>query len=311
MSTSPRNVIIIGSGPAGLTAAIYAARANLRPLVFEGWGAGGQLMLTTEIENYPGFPDGIAGPELMARFRAQAERMGAELETVDVTRVDFSERPFKVWVEDDLYLANTVIIATGASALWLGLANEKRLRDLGGGVSACAVCDGAFYKDQKVAVVGGGDTAIEEALYLTRHCSEVLVIHRRDQLRASKVMQKRAFDNPKIRFAWDSVVSDVLGDKQVEGVRLRNVKTGEETDISVDGLFVAIGHRPNTEVFKGQIELDDAGYIVLHEGSATSVAGVFAAGDVHDIRYRQAITAAGCGCRAALDAEKYLEGLSG
>ncbi len=309
MSENVRNVIIIGSGPAGLTAAIYAARADLKPLVFEGFGAGGQLMLTTEIENYPGFPDGITGPELMSRFRAQAERMGAELETVDVTRVDFSARPFKVWVDEDLYLARTVIIATGASALWLGLENEKRLRDLGGGVSACAVCDGAFFKDLKVAVVGGGDTAMEEALYLTRHCSEVVVIHRRDQLRASKVMQERAFANPKIRFVWDSVVTDVLGDRQVEGVRLRNVKTGEETDLAVDGLFIAIGHRPNTELFKGQIDLDPAGYIVLHDGSATSVEGVFAAGDVHDLRYRQAITAAGSGCKAALDAEKYLESL--
>ena len=302
-----RNVIIIGSGPAGLTAAIYTARANLKPLVFEGYGAGGQLMLTTEVENYPGFPDGITGPDLMARFREQAEKMGAELEMVDVTRVDFSERPFKVWVDEDMYLAKTVIIATGASALWLGLENEKRLRDMGGGVSACAVCDGAFYKNQKVAVVGGGDTAMEEALYLTRHCSEVVVIHRRDQLRASKVMQERAFANPKIRFIWNSVVVDVLGDRQVEGVRLRNVKTGEETDLPVDGLFIAIGHRPNTELFKGQIELDDTGYIILKGGSMTSVAGVFAAGDVHDTRYRQAITAAGCGCRAALDAEKFLE----
>ncbi len=302
-----RNVIIIGSGPAGLTAAIYTARANLKPLVFEGYGAGGQLMLTTEVENYPGFPDGITGPDLMARFREQAEKMGAELEMVDVTRVDFSERPFKVWVDEDMYLAKTVIIATGASALWLGLENEKRLRDMGGGVSACAVCDGAFYKNQKVAVVGGGDTAMEEALYLTRHCSEVVVIHRRDQLRASKVMQERAFANPKIRFIWNSVVVDVLGDRQVEGVRLRNVKTGEETDLPVDGLFIAIGHRPNTELFKGQIELDDTGYIILKGGSMTSGAGVFAAGDVHDTRYRQAITAAGCGCRAALDAEKFLE----
>lgn len=311
MSSEVRNVAIIGSGPAGLTAAIYTARANLSPLVFEGYGAGGQLMLTTEVENYPGFPEGIHGQELMTRFRDQAERMGAELLTVDVTRVDFSERPFKIWVEDELYLSRAVIIATGASAIWLGLENERRLREIGGGVSACAVCDGAFFKNQRAVVVGGGDTAMEDANFLTHHCSEVTIVHRRDQFRASKVMQNRVLNNPKIKIVWDSVVVDVVGERLVEAVRLKNIKTGEVTDYSTDALFVAVGHRPNTSLFKGQVELDASGYVVLKDGSSTSVEGVFSAGDVHDTRYRQAITAAGCGCRAAIDAERYLEGLTG
>lgn len=309
MESEVRNVIIIGSGPAGLTAAIYNARANLRPLMFEGYGAGGQLMLTTEVENYPGFPESVGGQEMMAKFREQAERFGTEMQTRDVTRVDFSSHPFKVWAEEDLYLARAIIISTGASAIWLGLPNEQRLREIGGGVSSCAVCDGAFFRNRRAVVIGGGDTAMEDANYLTRHCSEVTVVHRRGELRASKIMQDRALKNPKIKFIWNSVVEDVLGEKQVTAVRLRNLQTGETMDHPTDALFVAIGHKPNTELFEGQIELDEKGYIKLFGNNSTSVPGVFAAGDVHDTVYRQAITAAGSGCRAAIDAERYLESL--
>lgn len=307
METSEvHNLIIIGAGPAGYTAAIYAARANLKPLMFEGYAAGGQLMLTTEVENYPGFPEGIKGPELMEHFRKQAERFGTDMHTVDVTQVDFSARPYKVWVEENLYLANTVIVATGASAIWLGLENERRLREVGGGVSSCAVCDGAFFKGKRAVVVGGGDTAMEDAHYLTHHCAEVVVIHRRGSLRASKIMQERAFKNPKIRFIWNAVVEDVLGADRVEGVQLRDTVTGETFTHPTDALFVAIGHHPNTDLFKDQLQLDDKGYVVLTDHNQTSVEGVYAAGDVHDTRYRQAITAAASGCRAAMDAEHFL-----
>jgi thioredoxin reductase (NADPH) len=298
-------LVIIGSGPAGYTAALYAARANLAPVVFAGSLSGGQLMLTTDIENYPGFVNGITGPELMESFREQAERFGASVRYEDVVRVDFSRRPMLVATEDEELLAHTVIIATGASAQWLGLENETRLR--GRGVSACATCDGAFFRNRDIAVAGGGDTALEEATFLTRFAGKVTVVHRRDHLRASKTMQERAFANPKIGFAWNSVVEDVLGDESMTGLVLRDVKSGAASVLPVTGLFVAIGHHPNTELFSGQIELDAAGYIVVREHTFTNVPGVFAAGDVHDSRYRQAITAAGDGCKAALDAEKYLE----
>ena len=305
------DVVIVGSGPAGLTAAIYTARANLRPLVIEGQISstsdqpGGQLMLTTEVENYPGFVDGIQGPELMATFRAQAARFGAQFLTEKATRVDFSERPFGVWVDDEEFRARSVIIATGAQARMLGLDRERQL--IGHGVSTCATCDGFFFGDQEIAVVGGGDSALEEATFLTKFASKVSLVHRRDQLRASKIMQERAFKNDKIDFVWDSVVSELVGEKRLEGLRLRNVKTDEESVLPVTGLFVAIGHVPNTSLFTGQLDMDENGYLLTHDGSQTNVEGVFACGDVQDHVYRQAITAAGSGCMAAIDAERWLE----
>ncbi len=304
------DVMIIGSGPAGWTAAIYAARASLKTLLFTGLEKGGlpggQLMLTTEVENYPGFRDGIMGPELMDQMREQALRFGTELVEDDVTEVDFSKRPFTLTVGDEAYKGRAVIIATGASAIWLGLDGEKRLQ--GRGVSACATCDGFFFRGKELVVVGGGDTAMEEATFLTRYANKVSVVHRRDELRASKIMQERARNNPKISFVWDTVVTDVLGEKGVEGVRLKNVKTGAEHDMKTDGLFIAIGHKPNTDLFAGQVAMDEAGYILQLDHTQTSVPGVFAAGDVSDHRYRQAVTAAGDGCRAALDAEHFLTG---
>jgi thioredoxin reductase (NADPH) len=300
-------VIVIGSGPAGLTAAVYAARANLRPLVLAGGLYGGQLMLTTEVENYPGFPEGIMGPDLMIRFREQAERFGARIENVDVTAVDFGRHPLLVRTCDEQYGAETVIVATGASALWLDIPGEERLR--GRGVSTCATCDGAFFRDKHIVVVGGGDSALEEALFLTRFGRRVTLIHRRDRLRASKIMSARAHSHEKIDMLWNTVVEEVRGNDHVTGLRLRNVKDGSTHEFEADALFVAIGHTPNTGVFAGQLDLDERGYITSPDGSLTNVEGVFVAGDVNDHRYRQAVTAAGAGCRAAMDAEKYLEAL--
>ncbi|MFY9663694.1 MAG: thioredoxin-disulfide reductase [Candidatus Cybelea sp.] len=300
-------VIIVGSGPAGLTAAVYAARANLHPLVLAGGLYGGQLMLTTEVENYPGFPEGILGPELMIKFREQAERFGARIENVDATSVDFSKRPLIVRTDDAQHEAETVIVATGASARWLEIPGEERLR--GRGVSSCATCDGAFFREKRIAVVGGGDSAAEEALFLTRFGSRVTVIHRRDRLRASKIMADRLRSNEKIGFIWNAAVEEVYGETHVTGLRLRNLTDGSTFDIETDSLFIAIGHEPNTGIFAGQLDLDARGYIVSLDGSVTNVEGVFVAGDVNDHRYRQAITAAGAGCRAAMDAEKYLEAL--
>jgi thioredoxin reductase (NADPH) len=302
-----RNVIIIGSGPAGLTAGLYSGRANLQPLMIEGFAAGGQLMLTTEVENYPGFPKGLLGPELIAEMRRQAERFGTEIVRADVTRVDFSARPFRVWVDQELYEGKAVIVATGANAKWLGLPNEQRLT--GKGVSSCATCDGFFFQDQEIMVVGGGDTAMEEALFLTKFGRRVTVVHRRDKLRASKIMQDKASKHPKIRFIWNAVVEDVLGGDQVTGVRLKDLPTGKTWDEPVGGLFIGIGHSPNTKLFQGQLEMDADGYIITHRGTRTNVEGVFAAGDVQDHVYRQAITAAGSGCKAAIDAERWLEGI--
>jgi thioredoxin reductase (NADPH) len=302
-----RELIIVGSGPAGLTAALYAARADLRPIVIEGAEAGGQLMLTTDVENYPGFPDGILGPELMMKFREQAERFGAEFVTADVDRVDLSASPFGAWVGSTEYRSEALIISTGASARMLGLPSEARL--LGHGVSTCATCDGFFFREKDIAVVGGGDSAIEEALFLTKFANEVTVIHRRDELRASKIMQDRAFANPKIAFKWNSVVTDVGGDGTVDVVRLRDTLTDDASDLDVGGLFVAIGHDPNTKLFEGQVDLDENGYVVLPQAgsTATSVEGVFAAGDVADHVFRQAVTAAGTGCMAAIEAERWIE----
>ena len=318
MSETPdvRNVIIIGSGPAGLTAAIYTARANLSPLLIEGEPSstsdqpGGQLMLTTEVENFPGWPDGIMGPELMMRFREQAARFGTEVITRKVSRVDLSAQPFGVWIGDPdaaepTYRARSIIVSTGAQSLMLGLPEEARL--LGHGLSTCATCDGFFFRDQDIAVVGGGDSAVEEALFLTKFARTVTLVHRRDELRASKIMQDRAFANDKIRFAWNSTVVGISGESTVEAITLRDTITGDERELAVGGVFVAIGHKPNTDLFKGQLQLEDTGYLVTHDGTATDVDGVFACGDVQDHIYRQAITAAGSGCMAAIDVERWLE----
>ncbi|MDR7522366.1 MAG: thioredoxin-disulfide reductase [Armatimonadota bacterium] len=302
-----RKIVILGGGPAGLTAAIYAARANLAPLVVEGAEAGGQLMLTTLVENYPGFEDGIMGPALMQAMRNQAERVGVEFITEDATAVNFRQRPFEITTQSGQRLeARAVIVATGASARLLGIPGEQRL--MGRGVSTCATCDGFFFRNRDVIVVGGGDSAMEEALYLANLAKSVTVVHRRDRLRASKIMQQRAFAHARIGFLWDTVVEDILGDGVVSGVRLMNLKTRERSERPVDGVFVAIGHIPNTALFKGQLELDEQGYIKLRERSHTSIEGVFAAGDVHDHTYRQAVTAAGFGCMAAMDAERWLQG---
>ncbi len=301
-----RNIVIIGSGPAGLTAAIYAARANLSPLLIEGWQSGGQLTTTTEVENYPGFSKGIMGPELMKEMRGQAERFGTEFLTGDVSAVDLSQRPFRLTIDGEQTVeAEALILATGASALQIGLPNEHRL--IGHGVSTCATCDGYFFRGQDLVVVGGGDSALEEATFLTKFARTVTVVHRRDKLRASKIMQDRAMKNEKISFAWNSVVEDILGQDLVTGVRLKNIVTGTSTNLACAGVFVAIGHRPNTDLFKGQLAMDEKGYLLTSQGTATSVAGVFAAGDVQDTKYRQAITAAGSGCMAAIDAERFLE----
>ncbi|MFL5943675.1 MAG: thioredoxin-disulfide reductase [Gaiellaceae bacterium] len=300
-----RDVIVIGGGPAGYTAALYAARANLQPLVIEGFGWGGQLMITSDVENYPGYPDGIMGPEMMAEFRRQAERFGTEFVTDDVTRVDFSERPFRVWVEDEEYRARSVIVATGASARWLGLDSEERLK--GRGVSACATCDGAFFRDKHIFVVGGGDSAFEEAVFLTRFGYKVTVVHRRDEFRASQIMIDRARANEKIELKTPFVVEEVLGEDSISGLRLRNTETGESEEVDAGALFVAIGHDPNTKLFIEQLDHDENGYLVAKPGTTeTNVPGVFAAGDVQDHVYRQAVTAAGSGCMAALDAERFL-----
>ena len=308
MNNEIRNVIIIGSGPAGLTAAIYASRADMRPLVIEGPQPGGQLTITTEVDNYPGFPDGINGPELVMDMHKQAERFGTEFISDVVTSVDLSKRPFVVRIGDVSYKSKTLIISTGASAKWLGIESEKKL--MGSGVSGCATCDGFFFKGKEVVVAGGGDTAVEEAIFLTKFATKVSLIHRRDQLRASRIMQEKALKNEKISFIWDSVVDKILGEDvgHVTGVRIKNVKSGSITDFHCNGVFIAIGHTPNTKIFEGLLELDEKGYIILKQRTYTSVEGVFAAGDVADPVYRQAVTAAGMGCMAAIDAERFLEG---
>jgi thioredoxin reductase (NADPH) len=310
VNNETRQMIIIGGGPAGYTAALYAARANLRPLVIEGFQWGGQLMITSDVENYPGFVDAVLGPELMATFRAQAERFGAEFVTDDVTKVDFSEQPLRVWIGEEEYAAETVIVATGASARQLGLPSEQSLQ--GRGVTYCATCDGAFYRDKEVLVVGGGDSAMEEAIFLTRFASKVTIVHRRDEFRASPIMVDRARANDKIEFITNAVVDEVLGEQKVTGVRLRSTVSDESWELQADGLFVAVGHDPNTKLFLDQLDHDDAGYLVTTPGSTqTNVPGVFAVGDVVDHTYRQAVTAAGSGCMGALDAERYLAAKEG
>jgi thioredoxin reductase (NADPH) len=298
-------LLIVGSGPAGLTAAIYAARANLEPIVLAGSTPGGQLMLTSDVENYPGFPDGIQGPDLMNLFRAQAERFGTQIVDVDIDRVDLSERPFRIWARGIEYRAQAVIVATGASAMWLGLESETRLR--GRGVSACATCDGFFFRDKEIAVVGGGDTAFEEAIYLTRFASKIHMLHRRDEFRASRIMVERARSNPKIEIHTNTAIEEVLGDEKVHGLRLRDTATGKERELPTEGVFIAIGHKPNTEAFRDWLEVDAKGYLVVRDKTNSDIEGVFIAGDVHDHRYRQAVTAAGDGCMAAIDAERWLE----
>jgi len=299
------DVIIIGSGPAGLTASMYTSRAKLSTLLIGGAAWGGQLMLTSEVENFPSFPNGVLGPDLMANMRKQAERLGGELLFADVTAVDFSSRPFKVKVGDKVFEAKSVIVTTGASAKWLGLPSELRLR--GRGVSACATCDAPFFKDKKVVVVGGGDTAMDEALALAKYASNVTIIHRRGQLRACKLLQERVFADKKVNVLWNSVVTDILGENRVEAVNLRNMQTGEESTLPTDGVFVAIGYKPNTDILKGHIDLDEMGYVIAHDETKTSVPGVFVAGDNQDKRYKQAVTAAAAGCKAALDAGKFLQ----
>lgn len=299
-----KKVIILGSGPAGLTAALYTARANLNPLVIGGVEWGGQLMLTTDVENYPGFVDGIKGPDLMENFRKQAKRFGAEIINENVTSVDFRKNPFQVSTAENNYNANTIIIATGANSKWLGLSSEQKL--IGRGVSSCATCDGFFFKNKNIVVVGGGDSAMEESLFLTKFANKVTIIHRRAKLRASKIMQERAFKNNKIEFVWDSEIVDVIGENSVTGIKIKNIKTNQVSNMEVQGLFVAIGHKPNTDFLKGQIDLNEKGY-VIHNGTRTNIDGVFVAGDVYDFRYRQAVTAAGHGCQAAIDVEKFIE----
>ena len=304
-SRTETKVLIVGSGPAGLTAAIYAARANLEPIVLAGSTPGGQLMLTSDVENYPGFPEGIQGPDLMALFRAQAERFGTQVVDVDIDRVDLSTRPFRLWARGVEYKAQSVIVATGASAMWLGLDSETRLR--GRGVSACATCDGFFFRDKEIAVVGGGDTAFEEATYLTRFGRKVHLLHRRDAFRASRIMVDRALANPKIEIHPNTGIEEVLGDEKVDGLKLIDTVTGETRRMPIEGLFIAIGHRPNTEAFRDWLEVDAKGYLVVHDHTRSKLDGIFIAGDVHDHRYRQAVTAAGDGCMAAIDAERWLE----
>jgi len=303
--TTHRKVAIIGSGPAGLTAALYAARANLEPLVIAGNVPLGQLMITSDVENYPGFPNGIQGPELMQLFREQAERFGSTIIDRDATKVDLSERPFRLWIGQDEYRADAVIVATGASALWLGLPSEEAFR--GRGVSACATCDGFFFRDREIAVVGGGDTALEEAIFLTKFASKVTILVRRDSFRGSKIMQDRALAHPKIEVIWNTEVAEVTGESTVGGLRLRDTRDGDESNLDVQGLFIAIGYKPNTDLFKDQLQLDERGYLKVVDETGSGIEGVFIAGDVHDHRYRQAVTAAGDGCKAAIDAERWLE----
>jgi thioredoxin reductase (NADPH) len=305
MGDKVEKLVIIGSGPAGLTAAVYGCRADLDPLVYMGTKYGGQLMLTSDVENFPGFPDPVLGPDLIMRMKSQAERLGARLVQEDVVKVNFKTYPFEVYTDSGVAKALSVIIATGANPRWLNLESEMRL--MGKGVSNCAVCDGFFFRGKKVAVVGGGDTAMEEATFLTKFASSVQVIHRRDELRCSAALRKEAFANPKISFVWDTIVTDVLGDGKVQGVKIKNLKTGRDSELQVDGLFVAIGYDPNTEIFRGQIDLDSKGYAVVKNGTESNVPGVFVAGDVHDFRYRQAVTAAGEGCKALLDADKFIQ----